>query len=141
MWGSLWRNGKWGFKCCGSFIRESYCTGAAGIEAAQSSLPGIDEQHTIAATSTSEEAGTETQLETPAASERVQVEGTEISDVVADEEAELKEAIEKLKRKQEEKRRKRREKKRRKNKKKSKAKKKKDDSDSRYLRTNIFKPP
>ncbi|KAK7869391.1 hypothetical protein R5R35_000695 [Gryllus longicercus] len=30
IWGSFWRNGKWGYKCCYSFIKNSYCTGEAG---------------------------------------------------------------------------------------------------------------
>jgi len=30
IWGSLWYNGKWGFGCCGQFIRNSYCTGEIG---------------------------------------------------------------------------------------------------------------
>ncbi|KAH3706704.1 hypothetical protein DPMN_066092 [Dreissena polymorpha] len=35
VWGSYWNAGRWGYKCCCSFIKESYCTGLAGIEAAQ----------------------------------------------------------------------------------------------------------
>ncbi|UYV62152.1 SLU7, partial [Cordylochernes scorpioides] len=30
VWGSYWKNGQWGYKCCYSFIYNSYCTGAAG---------------------------------------------------------------------------------------------------------------
>merc|ERR550532_2006032 len=30
VWGSFWHEGKWGFKCCYSFVKVSYCTGAAG---------------------------------------------------------------------------------------------------------------
>lgn len=30
VWGSYWHSGKWGYKCCHSFIKGSYCTGEAG---------------------------------------------------------------------------------------------------------------
>ncbi|UYV79477.1 SLU7, partial [Cordylochernes scorpioides] len=30
VWGSYWKNGQWGYKCCYSFIYNSYCTAAAG---------------------------------------------------------------------------------------------------------------
>lgn len=30
VWGSFWKGGKWGYKCCHSFIRNSYCTGLLG---------------------------------------------------------------------------------------------------------------
>ena len=33
--GSWWNNHQWGYKCCKQSIRNSYCTGAAGIEAAE----------------------------------------------------------------------------------------------------------
>ncbi|WAR22552.1 SLU7-like protein [Mya arenaria] len=46
VWGSYWSAGHWGFKCCCSFIKESYCTGLAGIEAAQKqSLIPIEAVH------------------------------------------------------------------------------------------------
>uniref|UniRef100_A0A8D8QMQ7 Pre-mRNA-splicing factor SLU7 n=1 Tax=Cacopsylla melanoneura TaxID=428564 RepID=A0A8D8QMQ7_9HEMI len=31
IWGSWWHNGVWGYKCCHSFIKNSYCTGEAGV--------------------------------------------------------------------------------------------------------------
>jgi pre-mRNA-processing factor SLU7 len=37
VWGSFWADGKWGYKCCRSFIKMSYCTGTAGIEAQKAS--------------------------------------------------------------------------------------------------------
>ncbi|KAI9193260.1 Pre-mRNA splicing Prp18-interacting factor-domain-containing protein [Polychytrium aggregatum] len=37
VWGSYWKDFKWGYSCCHSFIRNSYCTGKAGIEAEQAS--------------------------------------------------------------------------------------------------------
>ncbi len=30
VWGSFWKAGKWGYKCCHSFVRNSYCTGTLG---------------------------------------------------------------------------------------------------------------
>jgi len=30
VWGSFWANGKWGYGCCHSFVKQSYCTGDAG---------------------------------------------------------------------------------------------------------------
>lgn len=34
VWGSWWRDGHWGFKCCHSTVKNSYCTGKAGESAA-----------------------------------------------------------------------------------------------------------
>ena len=30
VWGSYWREGHWGYSCCHSLIRQSYCVGRAG---------------------------------------------------------------------------------------------------------------
>ncbi|CAH1155122.1 unnamed protein product [Phaedon cochleariae] len=30
VWGSYWRGGQWGYKCCHSFIKNSYCLGESG---------------------------------------------------------------------------------------------------------------
>uniref|UniRef100_A0AAG5DUC1 Pre-mRNA-splicing factor SLU7 n=1 Tax=Anopheles atroparvus TaxID=41427 RepID=A0AAG5DUC1_ANOAO len=30
VWGSLWKNGCWGYKCCESMIKNSYCVGDSG---------------------------------------------------------------------------------------------------------------
>lgn len=37
VWGSWWKDHQWGYKCCKQFTRNSYCTGQAGIEAAEAS--------------------------------------------------------------------------------------------------------
>jgi pre-mRNA-processing factor SLU7 len=37
VWGSFWQAGQWGYACCKSMVKNSYCTGAQGIEAAQDS--------------------------------------------------------------------------------------------------------
>lgn len=34
VWGSYWWDGVWGYKCCHGTVRNSYCTGEAGREAA-----------------------------------------------------------------------------------------------------------
>ncbi|XP_053179498.1 pre-mRNA-splicing factor SLU7 isoform X2 [Scomber japonicus] len=31
IWGSFWKEGFWGYKCCHSMVKQSYCTGEAGI--------------------------------------------------------------------------------------------------------------
>uniref|UniRef100_A0A673TSK4 Pre-mRNA-splicing factor SLU7 n=1 Tax=Suricata suricatta TaxID=37032 RepID=A0A673TSK4_SURSU len=36
IWGSYWKEGRWGYKCCHSFFKYSYCTGEAGKETANS---------------------------------------------------------------------------------------------------------
>lgn len=30
IWGSFWDNSRWGYKCCHSFVKNSFCTGAPG---------------------------------------------------------------------------------------------------------------
>ncbi|KAI5850312.1 Pre-mRNA splicing Prp18-interacting factor-domain-containing protein [Morchella snyderi] len=35
VWGSWWRAGRWGYLCCRSHTRNSYCTGEEGIRAAE----------------------------------------------------------------------------------------------------------
>ncbi|GAB0094533.1 Pre-mRNA-splicing factor SLU7 [Sergentomyia squamirostris] len=38
VWGSFWQMGKWGYKCCHSFIKNSYCLGESG-KSAQNAIP------------------------------------------------------------------------------------------------------
>ncbi|CAI9732650.1 Hypothetical predicted protein [Octopus vulgaris] len=42
VWGSYWKEGQWGFKCCHSLIKGSYCTGEAGKDANNSDLLEIE---------------------------------------------------------------------------------------------------
>ena len=35
VWGSFWHSGAWGYACCKQLVKNSYCTGAQGIEAAR----------------------------------------------------------------------------------------------------------
>jgi len=32
VWGSYWKGSSWGYACCHSFVKQSYCTGEAGKE-------------------------------------------------------------------------------------------------------------
>uniref|UniRef100_A0A3Q2ZUK5 Pre-mRNA-splicing factor SLU7 n=1 Tax=Kryptolebias marmoratus TaxID=37003 RepID=A0A3Q2ZUK5_KRYMA len=32
IWGSYWKDGFWGYKCCHSMVKQSYCTGETGIQ-------------------------------------------------------------------------------------------------------------
>ncbi|GIX87332.1 pre-mRNA-splicing factor SLU7 [Caerostris darwini] len=49
VWGSFWHDFRWGYKCCHSFIKNSYCTGSAGKEALQeSSSLSLLEQKNVA---------------------------------------------------------------------------------------------
>ncbi|GLJ05215.1 hypothetical protein SUGI_0013910 [Cryptomeria japonica] len=36
VWGSWWKDHQWGYKCCKQTIKNSYCTGLAGIEVTES---------------------------------------------------------------------------------------------------------
>lgn len=41
IWGSWWRDGTWGYACCHSSLRNSYCSGDAGKEAVAASLEAL----------------------------------------------------------------------------------------------------
>lgn len=41
VWGSYWKDFQWGYKCCHSFIKNSYCTGASGKEVQAASGGGM----------------------------------------------------------------------------------------------------
>ncbi|KAG9490926.1 hypothetical protein GDO78_006315 [Eleutherodactylus coqui] len=38
IWGSYWKDGRWGYKCCHSFVKMSYCTGEAGKDMSNTDL-------------------------------------------------------------------------------------------------------
>jgi len=47
VFGSWWNSGEWGYKCCHSLIKNSYCTGEAGKQVTSSTLtlpPALDKQ-------------------------------------------------------------------------------------------------
>ncbi|KAL7078370.1 hypothetical protein ACQ4LE_001963 [Meloidogyne hapla] len=53
VWGSYWRDGHWGYRCCHQFLRNSYCLGEQGILVEQTELgpisgafPEIDQKST-----------------------------------------------------------------------------------------------
>mmetsp|Transcript_15673 Transcript_15673/g.38031 ORF Transcript_15673/g.38031 Transcript_15673/m.38031 type:complete len:587 (+) Transcript_15673:211-1971(+) len=43
VWGSFWQSGQWGYACCRSCQKNSYCTGIRGIEAAAGSADQMKE--------------------------------------------------------------------------------------------------
>ena len=47
VWGSYWIDGSWGYKCCHSLIKNSYCTGTEGIEAVQRTDQEMIEHMTV----------------------------------------------------------------------------------------------
>ncbi|KZC05945.1 PREDICTED: pre-mRNA-splicing factor SLU7 [Dufourea novaeangliae] len=50
VWGSYWHGGKWGYKCCYSFIKNSYCTGEAGKRISEATIiesKNITEEETL----------------------------------------------------------------------------------------------
>ncbi|KAJ3184064.1 mRNA splicing protein [Gaertneriomyces sp. JEL0708] len=44
VWGSWWKDGQWGYKCCHAVTRNAYCSGIAGIEASQASRQLLSSQ-------------------------------------------------------------------------------------------------
>ncbi|KAL7633507.1 UNVERIFIED_CONTAM: hypothetical protein RMT77_016040 [Armadillidium vulgare] len=44
VWGSYWKDGRWGYKCCHSFIKNSYCTGEAGKETSDVNILAVPSQ-------------------------------------------------------------------------------------------------
>ncbi|XP_054453715.1 pre-mRNA-splicing factor SLU7 [Anoplopoma fimbria] len=43
IWGSFWKDGFWGYKCCHSMVKQSYCTGESGIGINNSDCVPFDE--------------------------------------------------------------------------------------------------
>ncbi|XP_037707321.1 pre-mRNA-splicing factor Slu7 [Drosophila subpulchrella] len=59
VWGSFWNAGRWGYKCCKSFIKNSYCVGMQEPE-------GYSEQHpTSSSTVAAAEPATQVQFKVP----------------------------------------------------------------------------
>ncbi|XP_078589474.1 pre-mRNA-splicing factor SLU7-like [Branchiostoma floridae x Branchiostoma japonicum] len=42
IWGSYWRDGRWGYRCCHSFVKMSYCTGEAGKQVARMEMADME---------------------------------------------------------------------------------------------------
>lgn len=72
VWGSWWKNHQWGYKCCKQTIKNSYCTGAAGIEAAEAAADLM--KANIARKAANEE------IPSPAKEERLATWGTDVPD-------------------------------------------------------------
>ncbi|XP_043290176.1 pre-mRNA-splicing factor Slu7 [Venturia canescens] len=54
VWGSYWESFQWGYRCCHSFVKNSYCTGEAGkraLEASAASTSGVPGSGEAAASS------------------------------------------------------------------------------------------
>ncbi|XP_064181468.1 pre-mRNA-splicing factor SLU7 [Anguilla rostrata] len=43
IWGSYWKEGCWGYNCCHSLVKQSYCTGEAGIKTASTTCIPFEE--------------------------------------------------------------------------------------------------
>ncbi|XP_062380653.1 pre-mRNA-splicing factor SLU7 [Sardina pilchardus] len=43
IWGSYWKDGMWGYKCCHSMVKQSYCTGDAGKKTMTTSCVPFEE--------------------------------------------------------------------------------------------------
>jgi pre-mRNA-processing factor SLU7 len=50
VWGSFWRDGRWGFSCCHQFEKNSYCTGEAGKQASIAAARGSLQSNSGSAT-------------------------------------------------------------------------------------------
>ncbi|XP_028151594.2 pre-mRNA-splicing factor Slu7 [Diabrotica virgifera virgifera] len=57
VWGSYWRGGQWGYKCCHSFIKNSYCLGEAGKAVNAPVTQDIPKDQDVGETGSTKEAG------------------------------------------------------------------------------------
>jgi len=51
IWGSYWENGQWGFACCRQTVKNSYCTGKAGLAAKENMIQFLIPIHSKRCTS------------------------------------------------------------------------------------------
>ncbi|KAG6597364.1 Pre-mRNA-splicing factor SLU7, partial [Cucurbita argyrosperma subsp. sororia] len=87
VWGSWWKDHQWGYKCCKQTIRNSYCTGAAGIEAAEAAADLM--KSNIARKATSED------TPAPAEEKKLATWGSEVPDDLVLDQKKLNEALKK----------------------------------------------
>lgn len=87
VWGSWWKDHQWGYKCCKQTIRNSYCTGVAGIEAAEAATDLM--KANVARKAASEEAPA------PVEEKRLATWGTEVPDDLVLDQKKLAEALKK----------------------------------------------
>uniref|UniRef100_A0A1B0GEA1 Pre-mRNA-splicing factor SLU7 n=1 Tax=Glossina morsitans morsitans TaxID=37546 RepID=A0A1B0GEA1_GLOMM len=56
VWGSYWNGGRWGYKCCKSFIKNSYCVGIKEPElTADLMIKGLDKNNSLKGDNTTRE--------------------------------------------------------------------------------------
>lgn len=87
VWGSWWKDHQWGYKCCKQTIRNSYCTGTAGIEAAEAA--GDLMKANIARKEAAEDA------QTPTEQKKLATWGTDVPDDLVLDDKKLAEALKK----------------------------------------------
>ncbi|CAH9111383.1 unnamed protein product, partial [Cuscuta epithymum] len=87
VWGSWSKDHQWGYKCCKQTIRNSYCTGTAGIEAAEAAAD------LMKANIARKEAAEDTQ--TPTEQKKVATWGTEVPDDLVLDDKKLAKALKK----------------------------------------------
>ncbi|KAI4303734.1 hypothetical protein MLD38_039331 [Melastoma candidum] len=89
VWGSWWKDHQWGYKCCRQTIRNSYCTGTAGIEAAEAATD------LMKANMARKGATSDAETDLPSEERRMATWGTDIPDDLVLDEAKLAEALKK----------------------------------------------
>jgi pre-mRNA-processing factor SLU7 len=132
IFGSYFTEGKWGFGCCHSFVKNSYCTGAAGKEAGENTLTLPPPTRKVEEKEDDVEKEKEEKKEEKKEKKKDQDgddEKDKSSDSSEDEEAKA-ESVQKMKEKEEKQQKKRDKKRRKKDKKKKKKKRKRKDSSS-----------
>ncbi|GER49087.1 pre-mRNA-splicing factor SLU7 [Striga asiatica] len=87
VWGSWWKDHQWGYKCCQQTVKNSYCTGVAGIEAAEASADLM--KANIARKEAAEESSV------PTEERRMATWGSEVPDDLVLDKKKLAEALEK----------------------------------------------
>ncbi|KAL6882506.1 Pre-mRNA splicing Prp18-interacting factor domain-containing protein [Trichoderma longibrachiatum] len=93
VWGSWWSNFKWGYACCHSFIKNSYCTGEEGkaaweaAERQRYAAPELQQQETEPMSTENEELEPTTDSQTARTKKRTQAEmnGMGVSEAEMDE--------------------------------------------------------
>lgn len=55
VWGSYWKGGRWGFKCCYSFIKNSYCLGESGKSVANDVETAVVSENVLKTSDASDE--------------------------------------------------------------------------------------
>jgi len=124
IFGSYYADGKWGYACCHQFVRNSYCTGAAGKEAGESMLTMPPPKQVEAAAEEETKVNVVPESSLPVA-EKAKKDDADSDSSSGSSDEEARKERERKERKKEEKQKKKREKKKRKKDKKSKKKKRK----------------